>query len=152
MPSHDGLILLIVGDGPLRRDLESRAESLRILSSVRFLGHQTEVTQFYAMADLFVLPSKTEGASNALLEAMAAGLPTIASNVGGNKDVIKDKESGFLVDWDDTTACVRTLLTLLSDHDLSRQIGNAANREACNFDMRSVAQRYFHLYQTVLQE
>jgi glycosyltransferase involved in cell wall biosynthesis len=152
MPSHQGRVLLIVGDGPLRAELESRARSLDILSSVRFVGHQADVSKYYAIADLFVLPSKSEGVSNALLEAMAAGLPPIASNVGGNKDVIEDRQSGFLVDWEDTAGCVEILSTLLSDVDLRQRMGNAARRRARNFAMEDIAERYRRLYQEVLRE
>jgi glycosyltransferase involved in cell wall biosynthesis len=152
VPGHERMLLLIVGDGPLREDLESQAKKLQLLSSVRFLGHQTDVSKFYFIADLFVLPSKTEGMSNSLLEAMAAGLPVVASNVGGNKDVIRDQQSGFLVDWEDTTLCAETLLTLLSDMELRQRIGNAARRQVSAFAMSNVAQRYHGLYQAVLQE
>lgn len=152
LTGHETMLLLIVGDGPLREDLESQAKTLRLLPSVRFLGHQTDVSTLYCIADLFVLPSKTEGMSNSLLEAMAAGLPVVASNVGGNKDVIKDQQSGFLVDWEDTTLCARMLLTLLSDTELRQRIGNAAKREVSAFAMGDVAERYHQLYQTVLRE
>jgi len=152
LPGHETMLLLIVGDGPLREELESQAKKLRLLSSIRFLGHQTDVSKLYCIADLFVLPSKTEGMSNSLLEAMAAGLPVVASNVGGNKDVIKDQQSGFLVDWEDTTLCAGMLLTLLSDTELRQRIGNAARREVSAFAMGDVAERYHALYQAVLQE
>jgi glycosyltransferase involved in cell wall biosynthesis len=152
LPGHETMLLLIVGDGPLREDLESQTRNLELLPSVRFLGHQAEVSKFYSVADLFVLPSKTEGMSNSLLEAMAVGLPVVASNVGGNKDVIKDQQSGFLVDWEDTTLCAGMLLTLLSDTELRQRIGNAARREVSAFAMGDVAERYHDLYQAVLQE
>jgi glycosyltransferase involved in cell wall biosynthesis len=152
LPGHERMLLLIVGDGPLREDLESQAKKLRLLPSVRFLGHQADVSKLYSIADLFVLPSKTEGMSNSLLEAMAAGLAVVASNVGGNKDVIKDQQSGFLVDWEDTTLCAGMLSTLLSDTELRQRIGNAARREVSAFAMGDVAERYHDLYQVVLQE
>jgi L-malate glycosyltransferase len=152
LPGHETMLLLVVGDGPLREDLESQTRNLRLLPSVRFVGHQTDVSKFYSIADLFVLPSKTEGMSNSLLEAMAAGLPALASNVGGNRDVIKDQQSGFLVDWEDTTLCAGMLLTLLSDTELRLRIGNAAKREVSAFAMGDVAERYHDLYQAVLQE
>ena len=152
LPGHETMLLLVVGDGPLREDLESQTRNLRLLPSVRFVGHQVDVSKFYSIADLFVLPSKTEGMSNSLLEAMAAGLPVMASNVGGNKDVIKDQQSGFLVDWEDTTLCAEKLLTLLSDTELRQRIGSAAKREISAFAMVNVAERYHDLYETVLQE
>ena len=82
---------------------------------------------------------------------MAAGLPVVASNVGGNKDVIKDQQSGFLVDWEDTTLCTGMLLTLLSDTELRQRIGDAAKREVSAFAMGDVAERYHDLYQAVLE-
>lgn len=152
LTGHETMLLLIVGDGPLKEDLESQAKTLQLLPSVRFLGHQTDVSTLYCIADLFVLPSKTEGMSNSLLEAMAAGLPVVASNVGGNKDVIKDQQSGFLVDWEDTTLCARMLLTLLSNPELRQRIGNAARRQISAFAIGEVAERYQDLYQAVLRE
>jgi glycosyltransferase involved in cell wall biosynthesis len=151
LPSRDGRMLLIVGDGPLRTKLESQARLLGLFPTVRFVGHQTDVSKFYAVADLFVLPSKTEGMSNSLLEAMAAGLPAIASNVGGNKEAIQDQESGFLIDLYDTPGWAHVLLALLSDRDLRARIGNAARRRARDFDIRDVAQQYHHLYKAVGQ-
>lgn len=152
IPLRQGAVLLIVGDGSLREDLEAMAAALQISSSVRFLGYHPDVSKFYAIADLFVLPSKTEGLSNSLLEAMAAAVPVVASNVGGNNDVIEDQQSGFLLDWDDTTACVRILSTLLSHPNLRRRMGNAASRRVRAFAIGEVADQYKQLYQAVLRK
>lgn len=152
MPSREGLYLLIVGDGPLRGELESRAKALRLHESVQFLGNHSNVFQFYAAADLFVLPSRTEGMSNALLEAMAAGLPVVASNIGGNSDVVEDRYSGFLVDWNDTKVCVELLCSLLRDSDLRQRIGSAARKRADAFGIGDIARLYEELYLAVLQE
>ena len=152
LPCHESLRLLIVGDGPLKEELESMAVQLNLHTSVRFLGHQTDVARFYAMADVFVLPSWTEGMSNALLEAMAAGVPVIASNVGGNLDVVEDHASGFLVEWEDVSSCVKVLTALLADADLRQHMGNAAKLRARAFDLEHIAQRYQQLYSAVLKE
>lgn len=152
LPGHEQMVLVIVGDGPLRDNLECQARNLRLFPSVRFLGHQIEVARFYSVADVFVLPSITEGMSNALLEAMAAGLPVVASNVGGNKDVITHQQSGFLVDWEDPKLCARMLMTLCSDRALRQRMGNAARRQIRAFAMGDVAERYHSLYRAVLQE
>ncbi|MGH7927833.1 MAG: glycosyltransferase family 4 protein, partial [Candidatus Binatia bacterium] len=152
LPGHQRMVLLIVGDGPLRESLECQTRNLRLFPAVRFLGHQAEVAKFYSVADLFVLPSTTEGMSNALLEAMAAGLPVVASNVGGNKDVITHQQNGFLVDWEDTRLCARMLTTLCSDRELRQRIGNAARRQVRAFAIGDVAERYHGLYRAVLQE
>jgi glycosyltransferase involved in cell wall biosynthesis len=150
MPCYEGKMLCIVGDGPLRKDLEDMAGKLGILPSVRFFGHQPNVTKFYAIADLFVLSSKTEGMSNALLEAMAAGIPPLVSNVGGNRDVIMDKNNGFLLDWQDTAGCVKALMTFLTDPLLRQHIGIAARDRASCFALELIAERYQQLYRAVL--
>ena len=151
--SHDkGAVLLIVGDGPLRKDLEAMAGRLGLRSSVRFLGPQADVSKFYGMADLFVLPSRSEGMSNALLEAMVAGVPSVASNVGGNREVIKDAETGFLVNWEETAACADLLRDLLVDSRRRQTMGDAAREHVREFALPRVAERYRQLYQALLQE
>jgi L-malate glycosyltransferase len=150
MPCRENAILCLVGNGPLRSELEAVAARLDVLSSVRFLGHQPHVSKFYAIADLFVLPSHTEGMSNALLEAMAAGLPVVASAVGGNKDVIDDQVSGFLVNWDDTMLCGQVLSTLLAEPQLCRTIGDVAKARARDFALSQVAEQYRDLYQAIV--
>jgi glycosyltransferase involved in cell wall biosynthesis len=152
MSHREGTMLVIVGNGPLREDLESTVERLRLWSSVRFLGPQADVSKFYGMADLFVLPSRSEGLSNALLEAMAVGVPSVASDVGGNKEVIKDAESGFLVNWDDIAVCANLLRDLLADAHRRQTIGEAAKKRVQEFALPRVAERYRQLYQALLQE
>ncbi len=151
MPYHENAILCLVGNGPLRNELEAVAARLDVLSSVRFLGHQPHVSKFYAIADLFVLPSHTEGMSNALLEAMAAGLPVVASDVGGNKDVIDDQVSGFLVNWDDTMLCGQVLSALLAEPHLCRTIGDVAKERARDFALSQIAEQYRDLYQAIVR-
>jgi glycosyltransferase involved in cell wall biosynthesis len=150
MPRRDAATLVIVGDGPLRAELEREAGARGLGRSVRFLGSQPDVTPFYVMADLFVLPSTSEGLSNALLEAMAAGLPVVASDVGGNRDVVERGVSGFLVDWADTSATAGLVERLLDDAALRGRVGEAAARRAGAFSITAVAERYCDLYRTVL--
>jgi glycosyltransferase involved in cell wall biosynthesis len=145
-------VILIVGDGPLREDLESTVEHRRLRSSVRFLVPQADVSKFYSVADLFVLPSRSEGMSNALLEAMAAGLPSVASDVGGNREVINDAECGFLVNWEDTAACADLLRDLLADSHRRQAVGEAAKKRAVEFALPRVGERYRQLYQALLHE
>jgi glycosyltransferase involved in cell wall biosynthesis len=149
MPRRDTATLLIVGDGPLRPELEREAAECGLDRSVRFLGSHADVTTFYRIADVFVLPSVTEGLSNALLEAMAAGLPVVASDVAGNREVIEDGVNGVLVDWADPGAAAGVVLRLLDDAELRRRVGEAARRCAGRFTIASVAERYCRLYQTV---
>lgn len=151
LPARHGAVLVIVGDGPRRAALESLAVSLGLRAGVRFVGHRRDVGPFYANADVFVLPSRTEGISNALLEAMAAGLPVVASDIGGNRDVVEDGRSGFLVDWDDRAAPAGILATLLGDPHLRARVGWAAHERALSFAIDRVADGYQQLYRQVLE-
>jgi glycosyltransferase involved in cell wall biosynthesis len=106
--------LLIVGDGPARNDLWDLAKALNVQESVLMLGEKPSLQAYYHAADVFVLPSRTEGLSNALLEAMASELPTVATAVGGAIDIIEDGVSGVLVLPDSKGDLHRGLVTLLS--------------------------------------
>jgi glycosyltransferase involved in cell wall biosynthesis len=148
--AHPTATVVLVGDGPLRGELEALGRRLEISESVRFVGHQQDVQRFYAMADVFVLSSVSEGVSNSLLEAMAAGVPVVASDVGGNKDIIEHKHSGFLVDWDDAAAASDVLSTLVADAALREAMGRAARERVASFAMTSVAERYHRLYREIV--
>jgi glycosyltransferase involved in cell wall biosynthesis len=149
MPGRDAATLVIVGDGSLRAELEREAATRGLGRSVQFLGSRLEVRPFYLAADVFVLPSTSEGLSNALLEAMAAGLPAVASDVGGNRDVIDDTVNGFLVDWADTTASAALVGALLDDAECRQRVGAEARRRAACFSIAAVADRYGDLYRCV---
>jgi glycosyltransferase involved in cell wall biosynthesis len=138
-------VLVLVGDGPLRQALEAAVARRGLAGSVRFVGRRRDVARFYAIADVFVLPSHTEGMSNALLEAMAAGLAVMASGVGGNRDVVTPG-TGVLVDWHDVPTCAAALAALLGRPDLRRHLGEAARQRADAFGMEAVASRYRALY------
>lgn len=141
-----GTTLLVVGDGRLRSTLERDAAARGLNGSVRFLGTRPDVGPFYQSADVFVLPSASEGLSNALLEAMAAGVPAVASNVGGNRDVVEDGVNGLLVDWSDAAAAARAIARLLDDAAFRRRLGEAARRRAADYSLPAVADRYRALY------
>jgi glycosyltransferase involved in cell wall biosynthesis len=150
LPEREQYRLVIVGDGPLRGDLVAMAETLGVLTSVRFMGYQSDVASFYAMADVFVLPSRTEGLSNALLEAMVAGLPVVVSNITGNRQLV-DEGSGVVVGWQDTAGWVEALSQLLGDEALRRKLGETAKRRVRAFAISEIATCYQRLYETVTQ-
>ena len=149
LPLRDTATLAIVGDGPLRVELEREAAERGLGRSVRFLGTQPDARPFYLAADVFVLPSLSEGLSNALLEAMAARLPVVAADVGGNRDVVEDGVSGILVDWANVSASAGCVGRLLEDAALRRRLGEAAGRRAGAFSIATVAECYRRLYQNL---
>jgi glycosyltransferase involved in cell wall biosynthesis len=116
--------LLIVGDGPQHGWLESQVAAASI--PVRFCGYQQDVTPFLAMADVFVQPSRSEGLPFAALEAMAHGLPVVASRVGGLPGAVDG--AGLLVPSEDPTALATALRTMCADADLRRRLGEAGRR------------------------
>jgi glycosyltransferase involved in cell wall biosynthesis len=94
------------------------------------LGDRSDVAEVVAALDVFVLPSRTEGTSNALLEAMATGLPVVATAVGGNPEVVSAETTGMLVPSDNATALADAILRLVASPDLRARIGAAARRHA----------------------
>jgi glycosyltransferase involved in cell wall biosynthesis len=120
--SDESLKLIIVGDGPERARLQAAAESLGCKDRVIFTGQVRDVQPFYAMADVFALPSHSEGSPNVLLEAMAANRPVVATAVGGVPEIVQHKESALLVPSNDPPHLVSAIANLLTDKDLSRRL------------------------------
>ncbi|MGH7770923.1 MAG: glycosyltransferase family 4 protein [Candidatus Binatia bacterium] len=118
---------LIVGDGPLRRDLESRASSLGLEKRVRFLGWRFDLEKIYADLDVAVLSSLNEGTPVSLIEAMAAGRAVVATRVGGVPDVVENGATGLLVPSKDPKALADALRIILEDANLRSQLGVKAS-------------------------
>lgn len=123
---HPGLQLLLIGDGPLRDALADQAASLDVAAQVRLLGNRDDVAELLPALDVFVLPSHSEGLSIALLEACRAALPIVATDVGGNAEVVDDGQTGLLVPASNAAALQEALQRLLGDASLRTQLGNAA--------------------------
>jgi len=105
----------IVGEGELERVLRHKIAAASLQDSVRLLGYQPDIASFFAVLDIFVLPSRYEGLPFTLMEAMAAGRAVVASDVSGNRDLIVHGETGLLVPAEDVTALADTLSALLAD-------------------------------------
>lgn len=117
---------LIVGDGPCREQLTAQARDCGVLPRVRFMGHRDDVPAILAVSDLFVLPSESEASPNAIIEAMAAGLPVVASRVGGIPELVTDGVTGHLVPPAEPSALAAALLDLLDQPDRTMAFGKAA--------------------------
>ncbi len=146
-----GLCLVIVGDGPMRQDLEDHASTLGISSAVRFCGDRDDVPNLLNLMDVFVLPSIAEGVSNTLLEAMATALPVIATAVGGAPDIIVNGENGFLVDVGDSEKIAKTLTSCIADKDGAREIGFSGRRTVERYYSWPVAvESYSRVYRELM--
>ena len=122
--------VFLAGDGPLRATLEAEAADLDLADRVRFLGVRRDRDTLFAAMDAFVLPSAWEGLSLALVEAMGAGRPAVATAVGGNPEVVTDGETGLLVPSGDPAALAHALLRLASDQHERERLGAAATSSA----------------------
>jgi glycosyltransferase involved in cell wall biosynthesis len=118
--------LVLVGDGPERGSLEARARDLSIADRVEFLGQRSDVPALMVDLNLYVLPSRTEGLPMALLEAMAARLPIVATRVGGIPEAVADGESALLVSPEDPTALAEAMMRVLSETGLAERLQGAA--------------------------
>jgi glycosyltransferase involved in cell wall biosynthesis len=143
--------LCLVGDGPERALLERRARDLGIAERVRFAGLVDDPSPYYARAGAFVMPSWAEGLSNALLEAMAFGLPVVATRIGGNVDLVEDGVNGLLVEPGDPDGLASALARVLGDEALAGRLGAAARRTVLDgYTMERAAERYLDLYRAAL--
>ncbi|HLX56503.1 MAG TPA: glycosyltransferase family 4 protein [Ktedonobacteraceae bacterium] len=142
--------LIIVGRGSLQPQLERMAETLGIADSVEFTGMQSDVLAQLYRGDLAVLPSRWEGMPNAVLEAMACGLPCVATRVSGSEDIIEHGVDGLLVEPEDYQDMAQALLTLLCDPLLIQKYGRAA-RETIErrYSLEQIMDRYVELYQNM---
>lgn len=143
----------IVGDGPWRDYLEALSQKLGLESKVAFLGEQREVGPYLAAFDVAALTSETEGCSNSVLEAMAVGKPVVATDVGGNRELIDNGETGFLVPFGDPKALSEAIIRLLRDPVLARMIGERAKERTIHrFSLENMVNQYESLYETALKQ
>ena len=139
--------LEIAGDGPCLLELQKLVRSLGVGEHVRFLGEVRDVPSVLARASLFALSSASEGISLPLLEAMARGLPVVATRVGGNPEVVAEGASGLLVPPGDPGALARAMLEVLGDRDRSLAMGLVGRRRVEHgFDIKRMVARYEALY------
>jgi sugar transferase (PEP-CTERM/EpsH1 system associated) len=139
--------LAIVGDGPLRETLVSTAHRLGIAEDVAFAGARADVAELLRDFDVFVLPSHNEGISNTILEAMATGLPVVATRVGGNPELVSDGATGCLYDPADPDGLESALLPYLRDATLRRTHGSAGRaRVVQDFSLSAMVRRYLEMY------
>jgi glycosyltransferase involved in cell wall biosynthesis len=129
--SHDlrfsnSIILLLVGDGAERGNLERQAKELNVDKQMVFAGYQKDIETYLQVMDVFILPSRSEGIAISLLEACASGIPVIVTDVGGNTEVIENGKTGIVIPSGDINALGAAISRLYTDESLQRRMGEAA--------------------------
>lgn len=141
--------LVLLGNDPSMNDLKVMADALGISGSVVFQGRVSGVVDFLHATDVFVLPSLQEGMPNSLLEAMACGLPVVATMIGGAVDLVEDRVSGMLVSPNDAHALAESIKFLIRNETFARRIGDEAYQVIKNrFSLDSTVDKYIMLYQS----
>lgn len=149
-PRFPDLHLVLVGDGELQPELRSRAQESGLIDRVLFLGWREDIPTLLHAFDLFAFPSLSEGMGRALVEAMAAGLPIVASKVCGIPEVLAHGEAGCLVEPASALSLARGIETLLLDPELRYRLASAACERARSYSVESMLQKIEAVYQSVL--
>jgi glycosyltransferase involved in cell wall biosynthesis len=139
--------LIVVGDGPLGEELRALAHELRIEDSISWLGFQADPVKWLEAMDVFAFPSRLEGVPNAVLEAMAVGLPIVATTIGGVVDILEEGRTGFLIPPDDPDALAAALDRLLRNASLRADLGYHARKRVVEvFSLSDNISRLTDLY------
>lgn len=139
---------LFLGNGPERENLQKQANNV---SNVFFMSQQDDMGSWFASANMLIHPSRSEGLGAILLEAMAAGLPTIASNTGGIPDLIDDRKTGLLIAPRNAEALANAIEELVNDQTLRETIQSGAKERLSDFDISHTSALYTQLYQNIAQ-
>jgi glycosyltransferase involved in cell wall biosynthesis len=142
--------IIIVGDGPERTRLQEEARRVGVSSNIIFAGYDSDTAPYYSLADFAVLPSHSEGSPNALLEAMAAGLPAVCTRVGGVPEIAQDGVSALLVEKGTPAALAQALARLITDEELRGVFATNARRLSDHYSARNYCESIVSLYQQVI--
>jgi glycosyltransferase involved in cell wall biosynthesis len=146
------IFLIVVGDGELRIPLEKEIAQKDLTHCVYLAGSRSDVYQLLPGADAFILSSKREGVPMSILEAMAAGLPVIATKVGGIPEVIKDGQNGILVPPEDQNSLANAICRILDDPGFAANLGSRARTTAeQNYSLRAITEAYTKIYLSIFQ-
>jgi glycosyltransferase involved in cell wall biosynthesis len=146
----DRVYFVVVGDGPERYRAERLARHMGCDHLMRFVGHRSDASRFFASMDVFWLGSDFEGMSNSVMEAMAAGVPVVATNIPPNRELVTPGETGFLVDVGDCVGIAQFTDRLLADREKSQAFGNAGrDRMQREFSVEQMIDRHAALYRDV---
>lgn len=148
---RDDVHCLIVGDGPLRWRLEKFRDQVEIADRVHFLGERADAKEIISCLDCFWLASDYEGQSNALMEAMAAGVPSVVSDIPGNRDLVLEGQTGFLIKPGDRAVYAQKTLAILNEPELAERMGKKARqRMESDFTVTQMIDRHAEYYRQLL--
>jgi glycosyltransferase involved in cell wall biosynthesis len=150
LAEHPGAYAMVVGEGSLRDDLEAQARELGVDERVLLVGYHANTVEHLRAMDLFVLPSLYEGMPLAILEAMGAGLPVVATAVDGTPEAVLDGETGLLVPSADSAALTAAINGLLSDRERASRMGKAGRARAESLSETALLDRLERVYRDVL--
>ena len=143
--------LVLVGDGPLKVEIEREVHAAQLDDHVWIAGARSDIAEILRALDIFVLPSLGEGISNTILEAMASGLPVIATRVGGNPELVVENETGMLVPVADADAMAQAIVSYVKQPTRMRQHGQAARaRIEREYSMDAMVRQYAAVYDAAL--
>ena len=144
------LKLTMIGDGPLKNELVHFLEEANVSNLIEMPGECNDIATHLRNFDVFVLPSLGEGISNTILEAMSSGLPVIATNVGGNPELVTEGETGFLVEPENPDMMADKIYLYIKDQEILNANGKNARHHAVNkFSMNKMVEKYVHVYDSL---
>ena len=147
------IAVFVIGDGSLKEELQDHTKNLNIEQNIIFTGVRRDIPALLAAMDIFIFPSLWEGFGNALVEAMAAGKPIIATDIPSVREILDSGKSGIVVPPANSEAIAQSLELLLSDRALAENLGNAARERALSsFTIDSTVRRYSSLYRSILEQ
>lgn len=149
--SNSNVHLLLVGDGETKAEMVKLAESLKLMDKITFSGFRTDILDLLNSMDVFVLSTHTEGISIALLEAMSTERPVVATNVGGNGEIVQDNDNGFLVEENDVNGLAQAISKIVDDKEIRTRLAHSA-RETVEkkFSLRNTVAQYEEIYSKCL--
>ena len=142
--------LILVGDGTHHNVLEEEARKMGVQDCVCLMGERSDIPDILAKADVYISTSHREGLPLSILEAMAAELPVIATNVGGCSDIVRD--NGVLIEDDDQAALEAAMIKLANDPQMRDKMGYASKKIALEYDAKSCAQKYLEVYREAIRK
>ncbi|MDH4330661.1 MAG: glycosyltransferase family 4 protein [Candidatus Moranbacteria bacterium] len=145
---YPDVVMEVMGEGNAKKELEDQVDELGLNDRVKFWGvtSKKEMPTCYQRADIFVLASFNEGMSNAMLEALAAGLPIVSTRTGGAEELLGDGENGYFIEKKNSKDLAEKLEKIISDKELRLQMGQKSREKALEMSWEKVAQKYDELY------